>query len=215
VFKEDALVIFDAIPELAPEAGPVHVLGYSLGSGIALHVAAHRPVASVLLEAPYARLCDLMTKRSWAPACLIPWVPRWDSLALAPEVEAPVYIVHGIHDEFMPSSESLRLAEAFIANGKVVVTRSRSEFIDASHMKLRSPAHGRTLTLKGKETQARCAGEKPPGFDFPFTNGRKKGLWGKLLSEEIHLFGTTFLTLLNSPCMGLPFPVRSSSSWSP
>ena len=72
-FKADALVLFDAIPELTPEAGPVHVLRYSLGRGIALHVAAYRPVASVLLEAPYARLCDLMTKKPWAPACLIPW----------------------------------------------------------------------------------------------------------------------------------------------
>ena len=122
-FKADALVLFDAIPELTPEAGPVHVLGYSLGSGIALHVAVHRPVASVPFEAPNARLCDLMTKKPWAPACLIPWVPRWNSLALVPDIVAPIFIIHGIRDELILSSESLRLAEAFIANGRVVVTR--------------------------------------------------------------------------------------------
>ena len=74
-FKADALVIFEAIPELAPEAGPVHVLGYSLGSGIALHVAAHRPVASGILEAPNARLCELMTKKAWASGAVFGFKP--------------------------------------------------------------------------------------------------------------------------------------------
>jgi hypothetical protein len=122
-FKADALAVFDAIPELAPEAGAVHVLGYSMGSGLALHVAAHRAAASVVLEAPFARLCDVMTRKSWAPACLIPWVPRWDNLALVTDIFAPVFIVQGIPDAIIPSSESLRLAEAFIANGNVVATR--------------------------------------------------------------------------------------------
>ena len=64
-----------------------------------------------------------MTKKPWAPACLIPWVPPWNSLALVPDIVAPIFIIHGIRDELILSSESLRLTEAFIANGKVVVTR--------------------------------------------------------------------------------------------
>jgi hypothetical protein len=123
-FKADALAVFDALPELAPPGeGAVHLLGYSLGSGLALHVAAHREVASVLLEAPFARLCEVMTRKAWAPACLIPWVPRWDSLALVPDVVAPVFIAQGVRDEVIPSRESLRLAAALIAHGNVVVTR--------------------------------------------------------------------------------------------
>ena len=123
-FKADSLAVFDALQDLVPpDAGPIHLLGYSLGSGLTLHVAAHRKVASVLLEAPFARLCDVMTKKAWAPACLIPWVPSWDNLALVPEISAPVYIVQGVRDEVIPSSESLRLATALIARGNVVVTR--------------------------------------------------------------------------------------------
>ena len=50
-------------------------------------------------------------------------MPRWNSLALVLDIVALIFIIHGIRDELILSSESLRLTEAFIANGKVVVTR--------------------------------------------------------------------------------------------
>jgi predicted esterase len=50
-------------------------------------------------------------------------VPRWDNLALVPEISEPVYIVHGVRDVVIPSSKSLRLAAALIARRNVVVTR--------------------------------------------------------------------------------------------
>lgn len=50
-------------------------------------------------------------------------MPRWDSLALVPQISAPVFIVQGVRDEVILSSESLRLATALIAHGNIVVTR--------------------------------------------------------------------------------------------
>lgn len=64
-----------------------------------------------------------MAKKAWAPACLIRWVSRWDNLALVQELSQAVYIVQGVQDEVIPSSDGLRLAEALITNGNVAVTQ--------------------------------------------------------------------------------------------
>ncbi len=113
LLKAQALATYDALPALLPEAtGPIVAHGYSLGSGLALHVAAEREVAGVVLSAPYARLCELMAAQSWLPACQLPLVQRWDNLALAPRVTAPVLVTHGSADGLIGIGQGRRLAEA-------------------------------------------------------------------------------------------------------
>ena len=102
--------------------GPVVVHGYSLGSALALHVAARRDVAAVVLDAPFARVCEQMTRASLLPACWLPGVERWDSLAEAGAVRAPVLIRQGARDDLVLPEDSARLAEALRGAG-VVVTR--------------------------------------------------------------------------------------------
>lgn len=105
--KADGLAAYDWLEER--HDGPIIVHGYSLGSGIALHVAAEREVAAVLLDAPYVRICELMTRASWVPACWIPGVQRWDSAALVPRVSAPVLVQHGAEDQMIPMAVGQRL----------------------------------------------------------------------------------------------------------
>jgi len=80
--------------------------GESLGSGVALALAAERPVARVVLEAPFLSAVDIA-------AGIYPWLPvRWlmkdpfrSDLRVA-RVKAPILILHGDRDEVVPISSS-------------------------------------------------------------------------------------------------------------
>ncbi|WP_108814943.1 alpha/beta hydrolase [Loktanella sp. Alg231-35] len=116
--KADALAAYDWLA--ARHAGPIVVHGYSMGSGLALHVAAARPVAAVLLDAPFVKMCELMTKASWLPACYMPGVQHWNSAALVPDVTAPVLIQHGTEDQLIEMSNGERLRDLMAAAGLAV-----------------------------------------------------------------------------------------------
>lgn len=118
--KADALAVVDAIAGMPGVQGrPLHMLGYSLGAGLALHVAAERPaaVASIALIAPFDRLCAVAARRTLTPACLIPGVPRWDNLASVPRIAAPVFLAHGLDDRLIPPRHAARLGAALAGAG--------------------------------------------------------------------------------------------------
>lgn len=97
---------------------PVIVHGYSLGSSLALHVAANREVAGVVLDAPFARLCEQMARSSALPACWLPGVQKWNSLALARQVTAPVLIQQGVADDLVLLDDAQRVADVLgVSNG--------------------------------------------------------------------------------------------------
>jgi uncharacterized protein len=112
LLKAQALAAYDWLE--AQIDVPIVVHGYSLGSGLAVHVAARRPVMAVVLEAPFAKLCHLMHDASLLPACQMP-IQRWDSLADAGAVKAPVLILHGELDDLIPSTEGRALAAGLTA----------------------------------------------------------------------------------------------------
>jgi len=100
------------------------VFGESLGTGPAVALARDRPVAGVLLNAPYASVRRLFELRG------LPIPYRWlmkdpfDSEALIGGVTAPLLILHGTDDPAIPVAEAHRLYDAahepkmiFIADG--------------------------------------------------------------------------------------------------
>ncbi|MBD3662977.1 alpha/beta hydrolase [Sulfitobacter aestuariivivens] len=109
--KRDALAVADHVRALYPDA-PLVVQGYSLGTGLAVHVAARRAVDGVILSAPFDALCRLMAKRSGLPACLLP-VQRWRTDRDAPMVRAPVLVQHGTGDRVIPFVSGMRLVGHF------------------------------------------------------------------------------------------------------
>jgi alpha-beta hydrolase superfamily lysophospholipase len=106
----DALAVFDWTQGWAK--GPVVLRGYSLGTGLAIAVAADREAAGVILTAPYTRLCILIADRILLPACVLPGVDKWDSLARAARVTEPVLILHGTADPLVPFEMGGAVAEA-------------------------------------------------------------------------------------------------------
>jgi fermentation-respiration switch protein FrsA (DUF1100 family) len=113
--KSDALAAYDWLA--ARHDGPIVVHGFSMGTGLAVHVAARREVAAVILDAPYVRMCELMTRASYLPACYMPFVQKWDTARDVPQVTAPVLIQHGEADQLIPPDNGARLADLFSAAG--------------------------------------------------------------------------------------------------
>lgn len=89
------------------------VFGESLGTGIAIWLAASRPAALLVLDSPYAAIVDLGAKRfPFLPVALLSRDP-FRSIDLAPKVTIPVIAQHCADDWIIPLSESQRLMRAF------------------------------------------------------------------------------------------------------
>lgn len=94
--------------------GPVFLLGESLGSGVAVQVAAREPgqVAGLILVTPFARMTEVAARH-------YPFLPmrlllrdRWDSLAVIPDYTGPVVLLVAREDEVVGADQGHRLARA-------------------------------------------------------------------------------------------------------
>ncbi len=126
----DALMAYDALVASGVPPSKIVLYGESLGSGIAIQVAALRTVGAVVLESPYASIADVAAAKYWyAP---VNWllIDRYDSIAHAPRVTAPVLILHGRQDDLIPVAHARRLFNALPGR------RSFIEYPDGGHVGL-------------------------------------------------------------------------------
>lgn len=105
---KDAFAAYAFAVERYP-AAKIVVWGESLGSGVAVALAAERPVARVILEAPFASTVEI-------GAAIYPFIPvRWlmkdqfRSDFRIGNVTAPVLILHGARDTIVPIGSGERL----------------------------------------------------------------------------------------------------------
>jgi fermentation-respiration switch protein FrsA (DUF1100 family) len=83
--------------------------GESLGTGVAVALAALRPVARVLLESPYTSTADIAAATYWyVPVRLLMHDQFRSDLRIA-KVTAPVMILHGARDTVVPIQYGERL----------------------------------------------------------------------------------------------------------
>lgn len=88
------------------------VYGESLGSGIAVALAAERPVGGLVLETPYSSLAEVAQNHYWyVPA---KWLvrDRYDSMVRIGRVRSPILMLHGDADATIPVRFARRLYEA-------------------------------------------------------------------------------------------------------
>lgn len=107
----DALVLFDHARTRHPGLG-VDVIGYSLGSGVAAHVAAKRRVRRLALITPYDTLTDIgQAHYRWLP---IRWLARerYDSIANLSQRTGPTLIVRAGRDTVIPAANTQRLIDS-------------------------------------------------------------------------------------------------------
>jgi uncharacterized protein len=91
----------------------IYVFGRSLGSGVAVQLAAQRAVAGVILVAPFDSLIEV-GKRLY-PFLPVDWMlkHRFDSAALAPKMKTPLLCIVASHDEVIPAEHAKRLYDAW------------------------------------------------------------------------------------------------------
>lgn len=90
-------------------AGRIVLWGFSLGSGVAVALAADRPVGKIILEAPYTSMADVAGALFWfAP---VRWLIRdpFRSDRRIARVTAPLLIMHGARDATIPIGFGERL----------------------------------------------------------------------------------------------------------
>jgi len=123
---DSALIAYDALKKQAGNR-PILVFGTSMGTTAALHVAANRPVAGLLLQNP-PPLRQLIRGRYgwwnlWLLAVPIAWgVPSdLDSLENAAKVRAPAVFVLSANDEVVPHDYALEVRDAYAGPKKTFV----------------------------------------------------------------------------------------------
>lgn len=105
----DALAIGDWIASAHP-GHPIVVFGQSLGTGEAIHVAARRKVAGVILISPFLSMLSLVQEKlPWIPVRLLLSSPFRSDLDIG-RVKAPILIFHGDLDTLVPIEQGRALA---------------------------------------------------------------------------------------------------------
>ncbi len=106
----DALAIYD---RLITQHDSIIASGRSLGSGVAVYLAANRPLEKLILTTPFDSITEVAQR-------LYPIFPvqflikdRFDSASLAGEIEIPVLIISAEHDRVIALHHTLALRQRF------------------------------------------------------------------------------------------------------
>jgi fermentation-respiration switch protein FrsA (DUF1100 family) len=98
----DATLAYDRLRALGVGAADIILYGESLGTGVAVQVAAARPAAGLVLDAPYTSMVELA-------ALHYPYVPgrwlmtdRYETRRHIADVTAPLLVIHGEADDVGP-----------------------------------------------------------------------------------------------------------------
>jgi pimeloyl-ACP methyl ester carboxylesterase len=111
---EQALAVYDYAASLpSVDSDRIAAMGYSIGTGSAVYLAANRPVSGLILAAPYASGYDLynnMLPVFRGPMRLLV-KQKLPSETYAPDITCPVLIIASRADETIPLTSSERLAD--------------------------------------------------------------------------------------------------------
>jgi len=144
----DALALYDyAIKLPGVDSRRVHAFGRSLGSGVAVSLAAQRALRGVILSTPYDSLRAVAARYYWFLP--VRWLLKhpFDSAALAPRLDTPLLCLIAGRDEVIPPAHAERLYEAwrgpkrrvFLASATHNTTDEAAEFWPSIRAFLRNP----------------------------------------------------------------------------
>ena len=108
----DALMAYDTLDGFTPLESKIIVYGESLGTGVAVQVAAKRRPDGMVLESPFSSAADVA-------AHLYPFLPvywllkdRFESISYIREVKAPLLVLQGGRDTIVPPKLGRKLLAA-------------------------------------------------------------------------------------------------------
>lgn len=98
----DAKLAYEALRKTGVAPEDIIIYGESLGSGVAVQVAAEKPIGGLVLDAPYTSIVDVA-------AVSYPYLPvrpfifdRYETMRFLPQVTAPLLVMHGEDDRVIP-----------------------------------------------------------------------------------------------------------------
>jgi pimeloyl-ACP methyl ester carboxylesterase len=106
----DALLLFDVAHE---QHADILLLGRSLGSGIAVQVAAGRPATALVLITPYDSVVNVA--KDQYPRLPLDWImtDRYESWRFAPRISVPTVLLIASNDRLISRARSQALFECF------------------------------------------------------------------------------------------------------
>ena len=151
----DSVLVFDRLPQANAGGRGVVAVGFSIGSGVAAHLARHRPVAGLVLVTPFDSLEALARDLYWwAPVGLLlrHRMPTADLVRGSP---VPTALITAERDTIVPARRSMALRQAV---GNLVFEAA----IDAGHNDLYGrPAFAAAMREALARTEA--ASDPPSG----------------------------------------------------
>ncbi|MES2757857.1 MAG: alpha/beta fold hydrolase [Pseudomonadota bacterium] len=117
----DARALFDKVHQDHPQ---IALVGRSLGSGVAIKLAAERPASRLVLVTPYDSIAEVAARQF--PYFPVRWLltDKFESTRHAPAIRIPTLILQAEDDEVIPRASTERLNATFAAGvAKLVVIR--------------------------------------------------------------------------------------------
>jgi len=108
-------------------ASQIVVWGESLGTGVAVALAAEKPVGRVILEAPFTSAVAVGAERYWYMPARLLMKDQFRSDERIAKVTAPLLILHGVKDRIVPFAQGQQLFE--LANKPKHIVK----FLDGGH----------------------------------------------------------------------------------
>lgn len=130
----DALTFYDHAAKLpGVDTKRIYAFGRSLGSGVAVALAAERPLAGLILATPFDSLVAVAKRYYWYLP--VDWMlkHRFDSIALAPTLKQPLLCLIAERDEVIPPVHGERLFEAWGGAKRKVVLQEAGHNSTDSH----------------------------------------------------------------------------------
>ena len=104
------------------------IWGESLGTGVAVAVAAERSIGRLILEAPFTSAAAVAATRYWYMPVSLLMKDQFRSDQRIGKITAPVLILHGVHDRIIPFFMGERMFELTTAPNRHIV-----RFLDGDH----------------------------------------------------------------------------------
>ena len=162
----DALAIYDAVvAREGIDAKRIVVFGRSLGTALAAHVAAERPVAGVMLVSPYDSLAAIGRHHyPWLPVSLL-LKHRFDAEADARGCNVPMLAIVAERDTIIPVARSRALYDAWAGPKSLAGRAGIRPQLARSHPRLLArrervsrPAVAKALFQPSSPRTSPCAG---------------------------------------------------------
>jgi uncharacterized protein len=110
-YREARAALRGVVEQPGVDPARVFYLGESLGGSIALNLALEHPPAGLVLLSAFTGVRDLARLHyPFIPTSLVP--DAYPTLRRIPELRAPLFVLHGDHDEIVPLSQGRALLEA-------------------------------------------------------------------------------------------------------